>query len=406
MAQGRPLPCADYAAVSELKATTEKHCPRSSSQFGENSPSKSPKSRHPSLRSSPQTSPRATHVNLTPPAFLLPPPVPPPPAKLDHTARFSCSRASPLVCVNQSLCSALGLLRRSRALESNERSALSYARAIAVSLALPRLVGFSQCMPDRLSKVLLYTSYTPHPPCLWVIQPSRGKSRRGSAARYKSYLSLARRFPRWYAERDGMYMNLLYPGLDRRISISRTHSRSWCVLRFPPLTRDSCNGKTEETRQSERFISLSLFASIYGIGPVTARKLYDLGLRTMRDVEAYYEVNTGFTPAEHSDGADMDIRIALELHDELMQTCELTHYRDEMLTFAQHSPRRGRSHPRNDYGPSERRRAWLCRHHCWRVIVSLCPAWTVSFFSHVSSPDTVAGSLPATTSILCSRIRT
>jgi hypothetical protein len=142
MAQGRLLPCADYAAVPELKATTEKHCPRSSSQFGENSPSKSPKSRHPSLRSSPQTSPRATHVNLTPPAFLLPPPVQPPPSKLDHTARFSCSRASPLVCVNQSLCSTLDLLRRSRALESNERSALSYARAIAVSLTLPRLVCF------------------------------------------------------------------------------------------------------------------------------------------------------------------------------------------------------------------------------------------------------------------------
>jgi Fingers domain of DNA polymerase lambda len=108
---------------------------------------------------------------------------------------------------------------------------------------------------------------------------------------------------------------------------------------FPSLDPQSvCDEKTEETRQSERFMSLSLFSSIYGIGPVTARKLYDLGLRTMHDVEAYYEVNTGFTPVEHSNSAEMDVRIALELHDDLMQTCALTRYRDEILTFAQHSP--------------------------------------------------------------------
>jgi Fingers domain of DNA polymerase lambda len=134
-------------------------------------------------------------------------------------------------------------------------------------------------------------------------------------------------------------MNLLCHGLDRRISVSRTHSRSGCVHHFPPLIRDQfVTKKAEETRQSERFISLSLISSVYGIGPVTARKLYDLGLRTMRDVEAYYEVNTGFTPVEQTNSAEMDVRIALELHDDLMQTCDLTRYRDEMLTFAQHSP--------------------------------------------------------------------
>jgi hypothetical protein len=151
IAQGRLLPCADYAALSELKATTEMHCPRSASLFPQNSPSKS-KSQPPTRTS------RVTHVDLTPPAFLLPPPVPPPPEKLDHTARFSCSRPSPLVCVNQSLCSALDILRRSRALESNERSALSYARSIAVSLTLPRLTlshhacltGYQRCASMRL----------------------------------------------------------------------------------------------------------------------------------------------------------------------------------------------------------------------------------------------------------------
>jgi len=78
--------------------------------------------------------------------------------------------------------------------------------------------------------------------------------------------------------------------------------------------------EVEEMRQSERFISLSLFASVYGIGPVTARKLYDRGLRSLRDLEAYYEVDSGLTPVEDSESTDMDIRIALGLRDDLMMT--------------------------------------------------------------------------------------
>jgi DNA polymerase IV len=41
---------------------------------------------------------------------------------------------------------------------------------------------------------------------------------------------------------------------------------------------------------SERFQSLSLFTSIYGIGPHTARRLYALGLKTVEDLEVYYGV--------------------------------------------------------------------------------------------------------------------
>lgn len=41
---------------------------------------------------------------------------------------------------------------------------------------------------------------------------------------------------------------------------------------------------------SERFKALSLFSSIYGIGPSTARRLYALGLRTLDDLEAYFGV--------------------------------------------------------------------------------------------------------------------
>lgn len=41
---------------------------------------------------------------------------------------------------------------------------------------------------------------------------------------------------------------------------------------------------------SERFAALSTFASVYGIGPTTARRLYALGLRTIEDLEVYYGV--------------------------------------------------------------------------------------------------------------------
>ena len=80
---------------------------------------------------------------------------------------------------------------------------------------------------------------------------------------------------------------------------------------------------TETTRESERFKALSLFNTIYGIGPTTARTLYDRGLRSLRDLEAYYEVDIGSesTPAENSESADMNIRIALELRADLMRTC-------------------------------------------------------------------------------------
>ena len=152
MEQGRPLPCADYAALQGLKEATEKHCPRSKSQSTVTALSKSGSQSQDYLR--PPS--RAAHISLDPPAFLLPPSKPPPAVELDHTAHFCCSRASPLVCPNQSLCAEFDVLRRSRVLEGNERSALSYARAIAVSvtsLALQRalkptrLKGYQRC-PD------------------------------------------------------------------------------------------------------------------------------------------------------------------------------------------------------------------------------------------------------------------
>ncbi len=138
MEKERPLPCADYAALQDLKEATEEHCPRSKSQSPVAALSKSGSSSA-SLKKSPRPPLRAAHISPAPPAFLLPPSKPPSPVELDHTTRFSCSRASPLVCPNQSLCAEFDVLRRSRVLESNERSALSYARAIAVSVIFTSL---------------------------------------------------------------------------------------------------------------------------------------------------------------------------------------------------------------------------------------------------------------------------
>ena len=53
-------------------------------------------------------------------------------SKLNYKSRFACQRASPLVCPNQELVRELDVIRQSRALEGEARSALSYQRALSV----------------------------------------------------------------------------------------------------------------------------------------------------------------------------------------------------------------------------------------------------------------------------------
>lgn len=50
---------------------------------------------------------------------------------------------------------------------------------------------------------------------------------------------------------------------------------------------------SETTLESERYRSLSLFNTVYGIGPSAARHLYELGLRSVGDLERYYDVPQG-----------------------------------------------------------------------------------------------------------------
>lgn len=114
---GQPLSCRNYATVHDLEAETQ-HCPDSGQDTSSSSSLRSP-----SLEkgSSWQTEPDEP-IELTDTGSL------------SHKARYSCLRSSPLVCSNQSLVKELDIIRRSRYLEGEERSMLSYARAISVSL--------------------------------------------------------------------------------------------------------------------------------------------------------------------------------------------------------------------------------------------------------------------------------
>ena len=47
----------------------------------------------------------------------------------------------------------------------------------------------------------------------------------------------------------------------------------------------------EHTERSARFKALTLFASVYGIGPTTARMLWARGLRSLNDLERWYGVD-------------------------------------------------------------------------------------------------------------------
>ena len=53
-------------------------------------------------------------------------------ADLSPSAKLSCQRESPLICINQDLVEQVDVLKRARELDLNWQSALSYARAIAV----------------------------------------------------------------------------------------------------------------------------------------------------------------------------------------------------------------------------------------------------------------------------------
>ncbi|KAI0800345.1 Nucleotidyltransferase [Fomes fomentarius] len=233
IAHGGPLPCEDYVAVQDLHTTTAQHCPdcnykpcacsdASVTPFATPriSPAQLPLPGGPSSPRKPSSTQRDTKAWDTKPSNLLPanPPILTSLEKLDYTSRYACQRPSPLVCPNQALVRELDIIRQSRMLECEERSALSYQRALTVIKAYPHEI--------------------------------------------RSLKQVAK-LPYIGVKITGLVEEFIDTG---KITEART------------------------IKSSERFQTLSLFTSIYGIGPSTAHRLYNLSLRTLDDLEIYYGV--------------------------------------------------------------------------------------------------------------------
>lgn len=109
---GRPVPYRSYIAVHHLEDETSRShdtVQEASSGRSSNIPSGAEKQTEPAELVD------ATEVEL-----------------LSHTAKYSCLRPSPLVCPNQSLVKEIDVIRQGRNVEGEERSMLSYSRAISV----------------------------------------------------------------------------------------------------------------------------------------------------------------------------------------------------------------------------------------------------------------------------------
>lgn len=99
-----------------------------------------------------------------------------------------------------------------------------------------------------------------------------------------------------------------------------------CIYHIHVLASPS---SPEKFLSSERYLSLSVFNSIHGIGPHTARRLYSLGLRSIEDLEKYYEVTPEIaleggafhveTGPSKEIGVDMSIKVSLALRHDFSQ---------------------------------------------------------------------------------------
>ncbi|KAI5988094.1 hypothetical protein EDD15DRAFT_2172942 [Pisolithus albus] len=211
VSSGFLLPCGDYAALRDLREETERWCP-DKNQGDAVAPEQ------PEL-----------HARLQPPLFRDPEETldPRDAAALDYTSRYSCQRGSPLTCPNQGLVRELDIIRRCRFVEGEERSMLSYARAIAVTY--PNPIG-AEKLQSEVSRL---------------------------------------------------------PFLGQKI-----------LSMIEEYTQSGEIPEAQTILSSPRFQSLSAFTTIYGIGPHTARKLYALGLRTLEELDRYYEVMPGDASTE------------------------------------------------------------------------------------------------------------
>ncbi|KAG2159155.1 uncharacterized protein EDB93DRAFT_1237870 [Suillus bovinus] len=244
---GWPLPCSNYIAIHDLEDetlrnhdTVQNTSPGSSSRFPSGEETES------SWQTELDEPMDATEVEL-----------------LSYNAKYSCLRPSPLVCPNQSLVEEIDVIRQSRNVEGEERSILSYSRAISIQYAA-------------------------------------------------------------------------YPYVITEHNFKDLHELPFLGVKILSMIEEFLKtGRITEAQRilgDTRFQSLSTFITIYGIGPQTARRIYDLGLRTLEELERYYEVQPGVSNEETMSLLDAEastttkaeveqpIRIGLALRHDLSQT--------------------------------------------------------------------------------------
>jgi DNA polymerase IV len=118
----RAMPYGEYAALNDLHDKTTRNFPDTDAS-----------------ESVPSSPPPSSSSSRYPPSPTAPAVVVTDKSKLSYKARHSCARASPLICPNQELAEQFDVVRRSRVLEGEDISALTYARAVAVCEAFIRI---------------------------------------------------------------------------------------------------------------------------------------------------------------------------------------------------------------------------------------------------------------------------
>jgi len=163
-------------------------------------------------------------------------------SEISHKSRFSTHRLSPLKCKNQAMVEEFAVVMRSRYLDGESRSELSYSRGISVLKAYPKTIRSTH----EIAKL-----------------PGLGPKLRG------------------------MIHEFLLTGQMKA---------------------------ARQARASLRYTVLTNFDTIYGIGPTTARSLYDMGYRTFEDLEKHYDA---WEKAKGAGGGKSAIREGLRLREDL-----------------------------------------------------------------------------------------
>lgn len=130
---GTIQPCEKYASLGNLSDQTERSCPKVGADTPTTGPSEALPIHHEQYPTLTDFEGGVKDTDVAAPSYL---------------SHFSCQRSSPLICPNQSLVEELDIIRRARLYEGEERSMLSYARAIAVSFMV---------LPYRLIVTLLFS---------------------------------------------------------------------------------------------------------------------------------------------------------------------------------------------------------------------------------------------------------